>query len=156
MMCRSIACALVFMLCLGCARSAPDRAPVEKAKSLANNQESSRIVFDAPAGPNCESNLAELAQRGRTLFNTKAACWGCHGRNADGKTNVDPGVEKMLPKPTDLRNAAALRFTSDSDRYDVIRNGIPKTAMVPFRGSLYDHEIRLIVEYLEVLRNGGC
>ena len=104
----------------------------------------------------CESDLLEGAREGKRLFNGKAVCFGCHGTNADGRTNVTPDIDKFNPKPTDLRNPAALRFTFPADRYDVIRDGIPGTGMVPFRGTLYDQQIVQLVEYLEVLRKGGC
>lgn len=150
-------CAMILMFySLGCAQSVPDRKPTEVKVSTTNTHDSPQIVFDVPAGPNCQSNYMDLVQQGKKLFNTKATCWGCHGRNADGTTNVSPQVATMRPRPTDLRNAAALRFSSDADRYNVIKNGSPGTAMVAFRGHLHDHEIRLIIEYLEVLKTGGC
>lgn len=115
------------------------------------------LVFSPTVAAACESDTMTLVQHGKTLFNGQAVCFGCHGTNADGVTNVDPDVPRQLdPQPTDLRNPAALRFPTDAQRYEVIKNGIPGTAMVAFRGMLYDQQIQELIEYLEVLRKGGC
>lgn len=115
------------------------------------------LVFAPTVAAACESDTMALVQQGKALFNGKAVCFGCHGTNADGVTHVNPDVPRLLdPQPTDLRNPAALRFLTDAARYDVIKNGIPGTAMVPFRGMLYDQQIRELIEYLDVLGKGGC
>lgn len=104
----------------------------------------------------CESEVFKLTQLGKQLFNENAVCYSCHGRNADGKTDLHPRVAELDPKPTDLKDAAALKYPTDEARYSVIRNGIAGTGMPAFRGSLDDKEIRLIIEYLEALKTGGC
>lgn len=140
----------------GCAQKQADRTYAE----MKNRKESATIrqaAVDAPASRSaCASDLMELASLGKKLFNGKGVCFGCHGVDADGRTRVDPDIETLNPKPTDLRDSAALKFQTDESRFDVIRNGIKKTAMPPFRGILYDNEIRLIIEYLEVLKDGRC
>lgn len=103
----------------------------------------------------CSSDVLDLAQAGKKLFQGKGVCYGCHGRNADGKGEAE-GVDQLNPKPTDLTDASTLRYPTDEARYTVIRNGIRGTGMPPFRGHLTDNEIRLLIEYLEVLRTGGC
>lgn len=104
----------------------------------------------------CPSDNMELAAKGKRLFNGKAVCWGCHGVNADPSTVTDKQVAQLNPPPTDLRKGSSLRLHTDDARYDAIRNGIKGTGMPAFRGSLYDQEIQLIIEYLEVLKNGDC
>lgn len=105
--------------------------------------------------PTCASDSLELARMGKFLYQGKAVCSGCHGR--EGKGDGDPAsLQLMNPKPTDLSNDAMLKHRTDEARYSAIRHGIPGTAMPPFRGHLTDQEIRLIIEYLEVLRTGQC
>lgn len=102
----------------------------------------------------CESDVQRLTKQGKQLFNGNGVCFACHGRSADGKTDVDPRVSELNPKPSDLKNAATLKYSSDEARYSIIRNGIAGTGMPPFRGSLTDQAIRLLIEYLEVLKTG--
>lgn len=92
---------------------------------------------------------------GKFLYQGKAVCSGCHGR--EGKGDGDPdSLRLMNPKPPDLSNDGMLKHRTDEARYSAIRHGIPGTAMPPFRGHLTDQEILLIIEYLEVLRTGQC
>jgi mono/diheme cytochrome c family protein len=114
------------------------------------------LLFITGQANACQSDDMELVQKGKQLFNGSAVCWECHGTDADGKTNVTPDVEQLNPKPTDLRNPAVLRLHTDMARYNAIRDGIPGTGMPPFRGMLYENEIQLLIEYLEVLKAGGC
>ena len=100
----------------------------------------------------CASDAYYLAKQGKQLFQSKGVCFECHGVNADGKY-TNPKVDRLDPKPTDLTNKKILKYPSDEERYSAIRNGIKGTGMVPFRGILTDAEIRLIIEYLEVLKD---
>jgi len=102
----------------------------------------------------CESDLFELAKQGKKLFQTKGVCFKCHGMNGDGQYKDDEKVDSLNPKPTDFTKRDLLKYPSDDARYSAIRNGIKGTGMPPFRGILRDGEIRLIIEYLEVLKDG--
>jgi mono/diheme cytochrome c family protein len=114
------------------------------------------ILLSAQGAIACDSDYLDLARQGKSLFNGKAVCFGCHGRNADPSTVTSPDVATLNPKPTDLRRKDLLKHPSDEQRFVAIRNGIPGTAMVPYRGHLTSNEIALIIEYLEVLKQGGC
>lgn len=99
----------------------------------------------------CASDYYYLAKQGKQLFQSKGVCFECHGMNGDGKY-TNPKVDRLDPKPTDFTNPGKLKYPSDEERYSAIRNGVPGTGMVPFRSILTDSEIRLIIEYLEVLK----
>lgn len=104
----------------------------------------------------CDTDTMVVARKGKLLFNGKGVCFACHGTNGDRATASDPDIAKFNPTPTDLRNARALKYPSDEQRFDAIRNGLRGTGMPPFRGILYPEEIHEVIEYLEVLKRGGC
>ena len=100
------------------------------------------IVCACPSIPAAE-NLTELEEarvtHGSTLFNGKAACFGCHGRNGDITTEMR--VSRLNPRLTDLREPSDksvrqlyLRvMTSLARAKRQTRYGIPGTAMVPIQ-----------------------
>jgi mono/diheme cytochrome c family protein len=103
----------------------------------------------------CASDSLETAAAGKLLYRAKGVCASCHGET--GKGNGDPQyLELMNPKPSDLTNDAGLKYKTDEARYAAIRDGIPKTAMPAYRGQLTEAEIKLIIEYLELLHTGQC
>jgi mono/diheme cytochrome c family protein len=72
---------------------------------------------------------------GNALFDGKGTCFACHGKDADTVTGLNPLVHALNPKPTDLRDPRALRFVTDAERFNVLKNGIPGTGMVPMIGT---------------------
>ncbi|GKS62918.1 hypothetical protein YTPLAS72_02220 [Nitrospira sp.] len=86
-------------------------------------------------------------QRGNTLFNGKASCFGCHGHNGDIRTASPAKVTSLDPLPTDLRKP-----TSKSVRqlFLVVKYGIPGTGMVPLKGTakLRDEDIFDLLAYV--------
>lgn len=113
------------------------------------------VVMPSPALA-CSSDLFEIVANGKKLFHGKGVCFKCHGTNGDGKYDPDEMVDKLNPRPTDLTRQENLKYDSDTGRYSAIRNGIKGTGMPAFRGILHDHEIRLIIEYLEFIKDGRC
>jgi mono/diheme cytochrome c family protein len=103
----------------------------------------------------CASDSLEVAYAGKLLYRGKGVCASCHGEKGKGDGNPQY-LELMNPKPSDLANDASLKYRTDEARYAVIRDGIPKTAMPPYREQLTDAEIRLIIEYLELLHTRQC
>ena len=103
----------------------------------------------------CASDSLETAGAGKLLYRGKGVCASCHGEA--GKRNGDfQYLELMNPKPSDLTNDAGLKYKTADARYRAIRDGIPKTAMPAYRGQLTEAEIKLIIEYLELLHTGQC
>ncbi len=83
-----------------------------------------------------------------------ATCHGAQGRG-DGR---DASVARMRPRPTDLTDAARLRYWSDAERWAVIRDGIPGTAMVGYAQFFSAADLRLlrhVLPYLDWLRTQG-
>lgn len=89
------------------------------------------------------------AEKGRTLFNGKGLCFGCHGKDAY-RDRIPPRfaseVNRLNPSPPDLRKVN-LRAKSEEDLFEIIREGIPGNIMVPPE-HLTDAEIRHLVAYL--------
>lgn len=114
------------------------------------------LILSAQSALACDTDRFEVARKGKHLFNGKAVCFGCHGKNGDRSTVSNPDVATLNPAPTDLRDATSLKYPGDQERFEAIRNGLRGTAMPAFRGMLYEQEIKELIEYLEVLKQGGC
>jgi mono/diheme cytochrome c family protein len=61
-------------------------------------------------------------------------------------------IARLNPQPTDLRNPSSLKLSNDKERFRVIREGHPGTAMFPDK-TLTDEEIIDVLAYLSALRH---
>lgn len=85
---------------------------------------------------------AETATTGQLYL---SRCAFCHG--AEGKGDGIAG-DALNPKPTDFTSAEFWEATTAEKLNDAIMDGIPGTAMVPFRKTLTAEQIAALVEYL--------
>lgn len=97
------------------------------------------------------------SDKGRSLFNGKAVCNGCHGYN--GQVNEIPEstvalVAKLNPKPSNFRKPGSLKLKTNKQRFRTIKYGIPGTAMVPMT-PVTDEEIIDLLAYLKTLREAS-
>lgn len=100
------------------------------------------------------------AERGRAIFHGKGLCATCHG--IDGykdhlppelSQNVRDNIRRLNPAPADLREATTLTFTTDKQRFEVIRHGHPRSAMYPLpKEALSDEDILALLPYLASIR----
>lgn len=105
-------------------------------------------------------SLRGNANSGRQLYHELGGCAICHG--IEGHLQSRPPMSadlvarlNALPHPpADLRNPAALTSQNDEDRYRSIKLGHPGTAMYP-KTLLRDEDIRDLIAYLAILREGG-
>ncbi len=75
-------------------------------------------------------------------------CLACHGPQGKG----DGPTGKMLkPPPADFTSAASKK-KSEADLRQIIENGKPGTAMVPWKGQLSETDIMNVLAYLSTLR----
>ncbi len=81
--------------------------------------------------------FAQSVETGRNIYETR--CVGCHGSDGAGTGHGPPIV--------DIRRTRAVSTTA---MRDLIRNGIPNTAMPPF--AMPDAELDALVAFVEVLR----
>ena len=84
------------------------------------------------------------AQAGRAIFNGKGMCSGCHGRDADGQSNLEPIVNKLHPSPPNLRNIETLKYTQDDEVFRFIKERV--------HGPVTDDEIWQIIAFLREMR----
>lgn len=98
------------------------------------------------------------AGRGRSIFNGKGICFYCHGRDGyrDRKPQLNREtaavIDRLDPKPTDLRKPDGLKLKTDGERFRIIREGHPGTGMFPDT-TLTDQEIYDALAYLSTFRN---
>ena len=92
-----------------------------KAKALKN-----------PYPPNAQ-NIA----KGSVLYHGKGTCFTCHGKEGKGDGLAAPGFD---PSPRDFTNRAFHKAKTDGELFWVIKNGSPRTAMMPMIGSVINEE----------------
>ena len=71
----------------------------------------------------------ETIEKGRALFQGKAFCASCHGRDGKGMQNI-PGLVGRLPRNFSDQTWQAAR--SDGELFWILQNGSPGTDMAPF------------------------
>jgi mono/diheme cytochrome c family protein len=110
-----------------------------------------RAAEPIPEAPNLTGIDKDTVLHGKVLFNGKAVCAGCHGTNGDIKQVSNPGVARLNPSPTDLREPSD---KSARQLYLIIKYGIPGTGMVPIQeeAGLQDQEVVSLISYLLALR----
>jgi len=115
---------------------------------------------DARAGPSPSKTTPKRqgdAEQGRKVFNGKGVCDYCHGRDGhlDQRPRLAPDtttfIDRLNPKPADLRNPSSLKLKTDNERFRLIREGHLGTGMFPDM-TLTDKEIKDILAYLSALR----
>ncbi len=98
----------------------------------------------------------DATYRGCRLYHAWG-CAACHGPLGRGDGD-SPYMSQMRPRPTDLTNSSALRYWSDAERLQVIRDGILGTAMPAYREHLTEPQLRnlrALLPYLDWLRTYG-
>ena len=83
-----------------------------------------------------KSNPENIA-KGKTLFQGKATCFTCHGKEGRGDGLAAAGLD---PSPRNFTNTAFHAMRTDGELFWVIKEGIPGTAMMPMVGSVITEE----------------
>lgn len=79
----------------------------------------------------------ENIAKGKNLFQGKATCFTCHGKEGRGDGLAAAGLD---PSPRNFTNAAFHAMRTDGELFWVIKEGIPGTAMMPMVGSVITEE----------------
>jgi mono/diheme cytochrome c family protein len=83
----------------------------------------------AKATSNPLSPSAELLEKGKTLYQGKAFCIACHGRDGKG-LGTDLALKGPLPR--DFTDVMWQNSRSDGELFWILKNGSPGTDMAPF------------------------
>lgn len=78
------------------------------------------------------------------MVNPEVVCAACHGR--DGKP--------LLAGTRDLRDAAYMNKLSDSQMFWRINEGVPMTAMTPWKGKLTEEQMWQVIAYCHSFSHG--
>jgi len=88
---------------------------------------------------------SENIEKGKELYQTKATCFTCHGKEGRGDGLAAPGLD---PSPRNFTNTGFHAMRTDGELFWVIREGIPGTAMMPMVGSVItEDEAWLVLLY---------
>lgn len=80
---------------------------------------------------------SENVLKGKALYQTKATCFTCHGKEGRGDGLAAPGLD---PSPRNFTSSSFHAMRTDGELFWVIQNGIPGTAMMPMVGSVVTEE----------------
>jgi mono/diheme cytochrome c family protein len=75
------------------------------------------------------SPTAERIEKGKALYEGKAFCLVCHGRDGKG---LPADLELRGPLPRNFTDKEWQRARTDGELMWILRNGSPGTAMAPF------------------------
>ncbi len=133
----------------GCVAQRADEVYRQRQDRLSQLREESRQRI--PEAKNLTGTDFSFVEQGRALFNGKAVCNGCHGRDAYTSQVKDADVAKLNPAPTDLRVPLG---KSVRELYFTIKYGVAGTGMVPVQedAGLSDEELHAILSYVLALQ----
>ena len=97
------------------------------------------------AGCRSSQEYSSEVEIGRNLFNGKGMCFGCHGKNADGQTGVEPIAIKIEPLPPNLRDSQSLHYQKNEDIFQFLKERL--------HGPVTEEEIWQLVAFLRTIRN---
>ncbi len=72
-------------------------------------------------------------------------CSVCHGDRGDGKSRAQ---HSLNPGPRDFTSPEAAHKMTRNKMIDIVANGSPKTAMVPWKSQLSQKQIEEVVDYI--------
>jgi mono/diheme cytochrome c family protein len=87
------------------------------------------LIEEARGWKNPLEATAEHIQKGKALFQGKAFCATCHGRDGRGLGDI-PGLRGKLPR--NFTDQAWQAARADGELFWILKNGSPGTDMAPF------------------------
>lgn len=128
------------------ATPAPPATPATPATPASTASAPSRAASPPPPG----FRLGGDPARGRQLYANN--CAACHGPAGDGRGEM---AVALVPKPTDLTNAARMAKRSDWDLYRIIRDGGQVAGLSPsmagYKPLLSDADLRSVAAFVRGL-----
>lgn len=138
------------MVLAGCvAQRADDMLRQRQQERL--NQALATTRAQIPEAKELTGSDLSFVERGRSLFNGKALCQACHGKDAYQNQVRDAEVAKFKPAPTDLRVPLQ---KSVRELFLTIKYGVAGTGMVPVQedAGLSDEELAAVLAYVLALQ----
>jgi mono/diheme cytochrome c family protein len=89
----------------------------------------SHLIEEARQSKNPLEATPENVEKGKALFQGKAFCATCHGRDGRGLGDI-PGLRGKLPR--NFTDQAWQAARADGELFWILKNGSPGTDMAPF------------------------
>jgi len=144
---RSLLCLSLLLAC-GCKKKQSTPDPVQKKRF-----ETLRRALQKKLGEQYHASIpeasAEQIRRGAELFSQ--LCAACHGSRGNGVSNSSALSE--LGAPSNFTDPKAASFFSDRARLEIIKTGIPGTAMMGWGSILREKDMISIYLYVKSLIN---
>lgn len=99
--------------------------------------------YDVPVPAMSEAVIAQ----GKEIYGR--TCVTCHGETGKGD---GPASVAFAQKPADFTDPAHSSYYSDQGRIHIIKNGVPSTPMVGWKGILKEDEVQAVYGYIRSLR----
>lgn len=135
------------------ATPAPTPEPTPEATPAAAGQLSETLksylgtISEADkARTNPKAGDAKALADGKAQFDS--LCMPCHGTSGKGD---GPAAAALKPAPADLTDGAISAQITSGQRFAILKNGIPNTAMQAFGAALSDDIVWSLVAYTESL-----
>lgn len=129
----------------GCGTKSQPEAVDQRARLENLRQQLQQTLGEKYHEPIPAATTAQL-KRGSELF--AELCAGCHGARGDGKVE-HPGV--LLQQPSNFTDREQATFFSEQARLQLIRKGVPATAMMGWEEVLPEEDILAIYMYVRYL-----
>ncbi len=129
----------------GCSNKEQPQPPDQRARLEKLRQQLQEVLGEKYDAPIPVATTTQLT-RGSALF--AELCAGCHGARGDGKVE-HPGV--LLQQPSNFTDKAQATFFSEQARLQLIRKGIPGTAMMGWEEVLPEEDMLALYMYVRHL-----
>ncbi len=91
----------------------------------------------------------DFITKGRRLYEGRALCVACHGKDGSGMTITGESTAKGFPPPTKFSDRAWQAARTDGELFWILGHGSHGTDMAPFLpGYLTEKEVWQIVSYI--------
>lgn len=129
---------------VGCQPSEEQGSQTTTASPAAETPASPSAEATGEATTQAAAGGAGDAAAGQQIYATN--CATCHGEAGMGD---GPAASALNPKPTNLVEGP---YKHDGKWAEVVKNGVPGTAMAPWSGTLSDEQVASVVAYAESIK----
>ncbi len=142
---RNLIIVATLLITLGCTEESRPLDPGQQQRFANHRQQLQEELGSKYNEPVPQGTAAQL-ERGARLY--AQVCAPCHGPRGSGEGHTGEG---LLSRPTALTDRAQAKYFSEQARIEIIRKGIPGSAMMGWQGVLPESDILAVYLYIRSL-----